>query len=367
MKLPTSPSSDGSTKPRSLWDKVITSTPVVMTVLATVLAGLSSSEGNQAQYFRALASQNQSKASDQWNFFQSKKMSARMAAYALELHENLGDVGPLVPEAFSAAAIHFVKRLEAVASKEPTAAKSLEHARKLHDQITNLLVSKDVAKALATINAPLPPAVEAPIKDAKVRAAYESVKKNQPESVDAKSWGEVDLKGLREALTASEEYADASDAALKADVSGLTKLQKALDDLAGAAAAVRRAAATSQPADDSLAVAATDRDAPGEVRQLAGDFKAAIYRFDIARYDRDAKLNQQTAYLYEVAVQRASWFSERSRTRSRYFFYGMLGAQAAVTIATMSLAVREKSWLWMIAASIGVVALCYAAFIYVTV
>src|SRR4051812_23242128 len=60
-------------KPRTKWDKIITSTPVVMTIVATVLAGLSTSEMNQAQYFRATAAQQQSKASDQWALFQAKR------------------------------------------------------------------------------------------------------------------------------------------------------------------------------------------------------------------------------------------------------------------------------------------------------
>src|SRR6516225_3255690 len=68
-KLP--PASD---QPKSLWDSILTSTPVVLTVVATLLAGLSSSEMTRAQYHRSLAAQHQSKVSDQWNFFQAKRI-----------------------------------------------------------------------------------------------------------------------------------------------------------------------------------------------------------------------------------------------------------------------------------------------------
>ena len=112
---------------------------------------------------------------------------------------------------------------------------------------------------------------------------------------------------------------------------------------------------------------ASDRGVPAEIRQLSADFPAARLRFDAARYYREAKLNQLTAYLYEIAVRKTSLQSERHRIRSRYFFYGMLAAQAAVTIATFSLAVRERSWMWSLAAAIGVAVLSYAGFVYLTV
>ena len=56
------------------WGKVLSVTPVAMTVIATMLAGLSSSEMTRAQYERSLAAQRQSKAGDQWSFFQAKRL-----------------------------------------------------------------------------------------------------------------------------------------------------------------------------------------------------------------------------------------------------------------------------------------------------
>ena len=50
--------------PQTLWGKILSATPVVMTVVATMLAGLASSEMTNAQYSRALGAQQQSKTGD---------------------------------------------------------------------------------------------------------------------------------------------------------------------------------------------------------------------------------------------------------------------------------------------------------------
>jgi hypothetical protein len=46
--------------PPTRWGKMLSATPVVMAVVATLLAGLASSEMTRAQYDRALAAQQQS-------------------------------------------------------------------------------------------------------------------------------------------------------------------------------------------------------------------------------------------------------------------------------------------------------------------
>ena len=64
--------------PQNKWGKVLAATPIVMTVIATLLAGLSSSEMTRAQYDRSLAAQHQSKAGDQWSYFQAKRLRAAL-------------------------------------------------------------------------------------------------------------------------------------------------------------------------------------------------------------------------------------------------------------------------------------------------
>ena len=68
------PQSGEPEKSKTFWERIIATTPVVLTVVATILAGLSSSELTRAQYYRSLAAQQQAKVSDQWNFFQAKRI-----------------------------------------------------------------------------------------------------------------------------------------------------------------------------------------------------------------------------------------------------------------------------------------------------
>ena len=59
---------------RSLFETVVVSTPVLLTVVATFILGRSSAEMTQAQYQRAVAGQKQSKVADEWAFFQAKRI-----------------------------------------------------------------------------------------------------------------------------------------------------------------------------------------------------------------------------------------------------------------------------------------------------
>ena len=72
-------------EPHAKWAKTLNATPVVMTVVATLLAGLSSSEMTSAQYDRSLAAQLQSKAGDQWNYFQGKKLRSSIQYSTLDV------------------------------------------------------------------------------------------------------------------------------------------------------------------------------------------------------------------------------------------------------------------------------------------
>src|SRR5512136_1165145 len=85
--------------PQTKWGKILLATPVVMTVIATLLAGLASSEMTRAQYDRALGAQLQSKAGDQWSYFQAKKQRGAMQRNTLELLQATADVRPVVSPA----------------------------------------------------------------------------------------------------------------------------------------------------------------------------------------------------------------------------------------------------------------------------
>jgi hypothetical protein len=87
--------------PPNQWGKVLGATPIIMTVIATMLAGLASSEMTKAQYDRALAAQLQSKAGDQWSYFQAKKLRSAVAHNSLEMLAAMSEVHPLDPAALS--------------------------------------------------------------------------------------------------------------------------------------------------------------------------------------------------------------------------------------------------------------------------
>jgi hypothetical protein len=78
--------------PPTMWGRVLAATPVVMTVVATALAGLASSEMTRAQYSRSLAAQLQSKAGDQWNFFQAKRLRGALQRTALDILQGTTEV-----------------------------------------------------------------------------------------------------------------------------------------------------------------------------------------------------------------------------------------------------------------------------------
>jgi len=87
--------------PPSKWSKILLATPIVMTVIATMLAGLASSEMTKAQYDRSLAAQLQSKAGDQWGYYQAKKLRSAMSHNSLDLLVATSDVDPLTADALA--------------------------------------------------------------------------------------------------------------------------------------------------------------------------------------------------------------------------------------------------------------------------
>jgi hypothetical protein len=89
--------------PPTAWGKLLASTPVVMAVIATMLAGLASSEMTKAQYDRSLAAQLQSKAGDQWSYFQAKKLRSASARNTLDLLAATTSTHPLTAGALGKA------------------------------------------------------------------------------------------------------------------------------------------------------------------------------------------------------------------------------------------------------------------------
>jgi hypothetical protein len=107
QELPDKPQEETKTT----WEKLVLSTPVLMTILATLLAGLSANEMTQAQYHRSLAAQYQSKVSDQWNFFQAKRIRETNTRLSTDLLRALSEPGVLDARALSEGAARLDREL----------------------------------------------------------------------------------------------------------------------------------------------------------------------------------------------------------------------------------------------------------------
>src|SRR2546427_11591533 len=88
--------------PQTAFGKILNATPVVMTVIATMLAGLASSEMTRAQYARSLAAQQQSKAGDQWSFFQAKRLRGGLQRNTLDILQSTTELHPIDPATLGA-------------------------------------------------------------------------------------------------------------------------------------------------------------------------------------------------------------------------------------------------------------------------
>jgi hypothetical protein len=284
--------------PQSQWGKILLSTPIVMSVVATLLAGLASSEMTRAQYDRSLAAQLQSKAADQWGYFQAKKLRAAMQEDTVVLLQASGPIHPLD-------------------------ARSLERYGELDPGALAALQKGELPEVPALKLAP------------SLQAALDAVQSGQPEADIALRLAAVKNEAVADALKSAKANAEAFDAAIRPINQAVERFDKAL--------------------------------AAGNVPGLARDYTAARLRFAAVRYEAEARQNQAIANLLELQIRKAVLSSDRHRWRSERFFYGMLGAQVAVVVSTLSLAAQKRSVLWGLAAAAGLAAIAFAAYVYFSV
>jgi hypothetical protein len=176
--------------PQTIWGKVLSATPVVMTVVATMLAGLASSEMTRAQYDRSLAAQQQSKAGDQWSYFQAKRLRGALQRNTLDILQATTDVQPFA------------------AGRLPAS------------------VTESTLAALQT--GALPAVPPAPPLDANVKAALEAIEGQKSETKIADLLSKVTDDVLASSLTAARDQANALDAATKPVNQAIEQLEKAL-------------------------------------------------------------------------------------------------------------------------------------------
>jgi hypothetical protein len=295
--------------PPSKWGKILSGTPVVLAVVATMLAGLASSEMTTAQYDRSLAAQLQSKAGDQWNFFQAKRLRSALQHNTLDLL--LGASGRTPPDGAA-----LTKALAGT-----SAATALD--------------SDAGQQALAALReGAVPKLAPAPALDPNIQAAWSAVEHLAAEDEIAATLTKVDDATLEQAVSAARRHAAAFDAATKPINQIIDQIEPHIDRIPGESA-VRR------------------------------DFVAARLGYNANRYDAEARLNQTVATLYELQVRKANLSAARHHRRSQRFFYGMLAAQAGVIVSTLAIAARNKNLLWTLAAIAGATAIAFAGYVYI--
>jgi hypothetical protein len=248
------PESSPSEAPPTLRSKIVTSLPVVMTVVATVLAGLSSSEMTSAQYQLSLAAQLQSKAGDQWNFYQGKKLRSALQRNALSV-------------------------LTSTAAVQPLDAAALQRS----------LPDGPASQALIDLAAgQLPPISPGAPIDSRLQAALAALDASRPDAELATLLAPVPDAVLEGALRAGQVQASAFDAALK---DAARAQENAERQLRGSAAAVapRRDLAAAHLSYDALRY-----DSEAQLNQLV----ANLYELQIRRSNLAAERHRHRSQLF---------------------------------------------------------------------
>jgi hypothetical protein len=354
------PSAVKATENKSVWEKTIVATPVILTVVATILVGLSTSELNLAQYYRGLAAQMQSKISDQWAYFQAKRIRADQNENSAALLQSISQPMPFDPANLSTQLDHLMQQMNAAefSGASPQSDQHFKRAKSLVDRIRQSTTQPDNAAALARFaQAKIQQVPEQPIEDAQINEVIAGLDTHVSDTDLQEVAGKVTQPNLNKAIETANANTAAHDAATAADERALSEIQKLFSELSTQILAFE---ASASPGASPTAV----RDAANE---LNAGFTVASMRYNAARLNVDAHYNQSLAQVYEVQVRKHSFDSDRHRQRSKEFFFGMLAAQAGVTIATFALAVHRKSVLWGLAAAAGLAAIAFAAYVYVSV
>jgi len=325
--------------PQTGWGKIFNATPVVMAVVATMLAGLASSEMTRAQYDRSLAAQQQSKAGDQWSFFQAKRLRGAYQRNTADLLQTIVSVRQLDAAAFRTAAEQL--------PGDPSGS-----GAQLKNDLLAWLASPGGQQAMPLLQkGELPSRNEAAVTDPTIKAALDAAENLRPDAELAGLLAPITAASLETAIHAARDQALAFDAVTRPVNQAVDLLESLLT----------RQAALQAKADSTAVQAATS--APS----LNRDFTAARLRYAAQRYEVEARLNQVIANLYELQVRKSNISAERHHARSQRFFFGMLGAQLAVIISTFAIAARQRNLLWGLAAAAGLLAIAFAIYVYLRV
>ena len=176
-----------------------------------------------------------------------------------------------------------------------------------------------------------------PVEDAKIAAVLNAVRDRKPEAVAVPLTRDLTPDAIQQAVSAAEADAHRVERAWAADTEAADKR-------------VREAVAAAQSNGDARAVADAN---------LA---HAARFDADYNRYRAESTMNYWVGFFYEVRVNKSASESDRHRTRSENFFSAQVGA----TLASLGLARKRKSALWLVAGLSGLVAVGFGTWVYLT-
>lgn len=292
-------------EPKTFWTKLLTSTPVVMTVVSTLLAGLSNSEMSRAQYDRSMAAQQQAQVGDQWGYFQAKKLRGATLKASLDVLEATADVTPV--------------------EEGP-----------LCDAIGPTVQEDATGKATlgALVKGQLPTYKAQSIQDPAIQNALEAVGSEKPEA---------DIEPLLRQISES---------------SLVQATQVAGDNTRGYDRQMAPILARAEQWKTRI------YQRPDATRSQARGLAAACMRLESLRYEQDSHYNSTVAQLKELQVRLSNQHAERHHLRSKWFFFGMLAAQLAVILATFALALKRRSLVWGLATSLGMCAVGFGVYVY---
>ena len=272
--------------PQTTWGKILSATPVVMAVIATMLAGLSSSEMTKAQYDRSLAAQLQSKAGDQWGYFATKKTRSLVQRDTLDVLQTLAPERPL----------------ETADIGKTTA---------------------EVQQALFTGELPQSPALRA--VDDNLKAALEALENGKPESEIAAALMKVNDATLNEALLAGRERANSFDTMLKPVSQTMDQIEKTYSSTSPATAHKLAAA--------RLRYTANRYDAEAKLNQVI----ANIYELQVRKSNASAERHHKRSGIFfygMLAAQLAVIVATFSiAARKRNWLWSIAAAAGAVAVS----------------------------------
>ncbi len=308
LSLPQAPTTPPPEVPKNTFGKLLTSTPVIMTVVSTLMAGLSQSEMTRGQYDRSTAAQIQSKVGDQWNFYQARRLRSASVRGSEVILTSTSDTSRLQPDALRAA-------LGSLPGEAPS---------------TQLLES--------LVKGTLPDAPNKTIPSPLIQSALEAIAAGKSDRELSPLLAGISPDDVASALERAQTNSAAFDRAMGELGAGMDRLEKRLEE--------------------QLAMA------PSTIRPVWRDFAAARMHLDALRLDAEAKLSRPVADLLELQVRQSNRDAERHRVRSGRFFIGMLAAQLAVVIATFALAVQRRNTFWAVAAALGLAAIGFGVYVF---